>query len=161
MPAGHAGRLVWEPRANTGRDADMPPLPCRADRYYSAEGPGRARRSRCGGFARHTWDDARIARTLAFIQRHSIDDYLSSCLPAAEPVAFRETESLGRHDASARTTRKTDQRKTAKRLQYAPVKNCINLCARCKRNSQRHDHRAYFAAWNLDGTMQGAGASVT
>src|SRR6266496_3521718 len=135
MPAGHAGRLVWEPRANTGRDADMPPLPCRADRYYSAEGPGRARRSRCGGFARHTWDDARIARTLAFIQRHSIDDYLSSCLPAAEPVAFRETESLGRHDASARTTRKTDQRKTAKLFSVILKLRFMNVESDPKRRS--------------------------
>src|SRR4029077_14067759 len=114
MPTGHAGRLFWEPCAHTGRDADMPALSCRADRYYSAQGPGRAGRSRCRRPPWSTRDDAGIARALAFIQRHAADDHLSSRLPAAEPVALRETESLGRHDASARATRKTDQRKTEK-----------------------------------------------
>src|SRR6267378_1684034 len=114
MPAGHAGRRVWEPCAHTGRDADMPSLPYRADRYYSAQGPGRAGRSCSRRPAWCTRDNAGIAWALAFIQRHAADDHLSSRLPAAEPVARRETESLGRHDASARTTRKTDQRKTEK-----------------------------------------------
>src|SRR4029450_11419522 len=114
MPAGHAGRLVWEPCAHTGRDADMPSLSRRADRYYSAEGPGCPGRRRRRRPSWSTRDNAGIARALAFIQRHSVDDHLSSRLPAAEPVALRETESLGRHDASSRATRKTDQRKTAK-----------------------------------------------
>src|SRR2546430_8469977 len=114
MPSEHADRLVREPCANTGRDADLPSLPCRADRYYSAQGPGRPRRSRSRRPSWSTRDNARIARALALIQRHSVDDRLSSRLLAAEPVALRETESLGRHDASARATRKTDQRKTAK-----------------------------------------------
>src|SRR5947208_2858329 len=114
MPPGHAGRLVREPCADTGRDADMPPLSHRADRYYSAQGPGRAGRSRCRRPSWSTRDDAGIARALALIQRHSVDDHLSSRLPAAEPVALRETESLGRHDAGARAARKTNQRKTAK-----------------------------------------------
>src|SRR5205809_2986688 len=62
MPSEHAGRLVREPRANTGRDADMPSLPCRTDRYYSAEGPGRAGRSRGRGSSWSTRDNAGIAR---------------------------------------------------------------------------------------------------
>src|SRR5437868_3426087 len=114
MPSEHSGRLVWEPCAHAGRDADMPSLPCQADRYYSAQGPGRAGRSRG---RRPSWsarDDAGITRALAFIQRHAVDDHLSSRIPVAEPVALRKTKSLGRHDASARATRKTDQRKTAK-----------------------------------------------
>src|SRR5207248_1378538 len=114
MPSEHAGRLVREPCANTGRDADMPSLPSRADRYYSAQGTGRAGRSRSRRPSWRTRDNAGIARALAFIQRHAVDDHLSSRLPAAEPVALRETESLGRHDAGPRATRKTNQRKTAK-----------------------------------------------
>src|SRR4030095_4392931 len=114
MPAGHAGRLVWEPRTDAGRNANVPALPRRTDRHYSAKSAGRAWRGRGGRSARYTRNDARIARALAFIQWHSLDDHLSSCLSVTEPVAFRETESLGRHDASARATRKTNQRKTTK-----------------------------------------------
>src|SRR6266567_2372258 len=117
MPAGHAGRLIWKPCADAGRDADVSPLSRRTDRHYSAESPGRTGHSRSGRFARHTGDNARIAWALAFIQRDAIDDYLSSCLLASEPSAFRETESLGRHAASARATRKAHQRETTKLFQ--------------------------------------------
>src|SRR5437763_117795 len=114
MPSEYAARLLREPCANSGGDADMPALPCRADRYYSAHGAGRAGLSRSRGPSWSARDNAGIARALAFIQRHAVDDHLSSRLPAAEPVALRETESLGRHDAGARAARKTNQRKTAK-----------------------------------------------
>src|SRR4029077_5904493 len=114
MPARHASRFVWKPRTDAGRNADVPAIPPRADRYYSTESFGRAGRSRGRGFAWSTRNNARIARTLAFIPRHAVDDYLSSCLPAAEPVAFGKKESLGGHDASARPTGKTDQRETTK-----------------------------------------------
>src|SRR4030095_2013948 len=119
MPAGHAGRLVWEPRSNAGRNADVPPLSPRTDRYYSAESVDRAGRSRCGGFAWLTRRNARTAWTLAFIQRHTVDDHLSSGLSAAEPGPSRETEGLGRHDASPRASRKANQRETAKLLSVA------------------------------------------
>ena len=114
MPAGHAGRVIWEPRADAGRNADVPALLGRTDRYYSTESAGRAGRGRGRRSARSAGDDARIARTLALIQRHPVDDNVSSSLPAAEPVALRETKSLGRHAASARATRKTNQRKTTR-----------------------------------------------
>src|SRR6266545_1594269 len=113
MPAGHAGRLVWEPRTDTGRNADVPALPPRTDRHHSTQSVGRAGRCRCGRSAWRARDDERIARALALIQRHPVDDYLSSSLPVAEPVPLGETESLGRHAASAGATRKTNQRKTA------------------------------------------------
>src|SRR5437763_14767286 len=128
MPSEHAGRLVREPRANTGRDADMPSLPCRTDRYYTAEGPGRAGRSRGRGSSWRTRDNAGIARALAFIQRHAVDDHLSSRLPAAEPVPLRVTERLGRHAAAHRATRKTNQRKTAKL--------CTVICSAARRTSK-------------------------
>src|ERR1700756_1960707 len=121
MPAGHAGRLIWKPSADAGRNADVPALSPRTDRHYSAEGAGRAGRSRGGRSAWRARDDARIARTLALIQRHPVDDYVSSSLPAAEPVPLRETESLGRHAASARATRKTNQRKTTELFSVALV----------------------------------------
>src|SRR5438874_3315416 len=114
MSTGHAGRLIWKPCAYAGRDADVSSLSRRADRHYSAESPGRAGRSRGRRFARHTRNHAGIARALAFIQRDAVDDYLSSCLLAAEPGAFRETESLGRYAASARAARKAYQRETTK-----------------------------------------------
>src|SRR6184192_2747421 len=114
---GRAGQLLTKIIKAMGfsrEDVYMPSLSHRADRYYSAQGPGRAGRSRGRRPSWCTRDDAGIARALAFIQRHAVDDHLSSRLPAAEPVALRETESLGRYDAGARATRKTDQRKTAK-----------------------------------------------
>src|SRR6185312_1289465 len=121
MPAGHAGRFVWEPRTDPGRNADVPPLLARTDRHYRTESVGRAGRSRGGRSARRTRDDARIARALALIQQHSVNDYVSSSLPAAEPVPLRETESLGRHAASARATRKTNQRKTTELFSVAAI----------------------------------------
>src|SRR5581483_3811039 len=114
MPAGHAARLLWEPRTNAGRNADVPALPHRADRHYSAQSAGRSRCGRCGRPAWRAWGHARIARALAFLQPDAVDDHLSSSVSAAEPVTHREAESLGRHAPSARTTRKTDQRETAK-----------------------------------------------
>ena len=39
----------------------------------------------------------------------------------SEPVPLREAESLGRHDAGARATRKTNQRKTTKLLSVAAL----------------------------------------
>src|SRR5215475_5072458 len=125
MPAGHAARLFWESRTDAGRNANVPALPRRADQRYSAESVSRARRGRRGRSAWRARDDARIARALAFVQWHAVDDYLSSCLPAAEPVAFGETESLGRHDASARATRKTNQRKTTKLFSVAVLYYCV------------------------------------
>src|SRR5437016_12796637 len=134
----------------------MPSLPSRADRYYSAQGTGVAGPSRSKRTCWRTRDNAAIARALAFIQRHAVDDHLSSRLPAAEPVALRETESLGRHDAGPRATRKTNQRKTAKLfsvicsgarrtstdpigdhrppLQLVLIDNRINLALRCAIN---------------------------
>src|SRR5437660_2262604 len=99
----------------------MPTLPPRTDRHYSTESVGRAGRGRGGRSARHTWDNAGIARTLALIQRHPADDYLSSSLPATESVAFRKKESLGRHAASARASRKTNQRETTKLFSVAAL----------------------------------------
>src|SRR5207244_5238155 len=176
MSSEHAGRLVREPCAYAGRDADMPSLPSRADRYYSAQGTGRAGRSRRRRPSWRTRDNAGIARALAFIQRHAVDDHLSSRLPAAEPVALRETESLGRHDAGPRATRRTNQRKTAKLfsiicsgarrtskdpigghrppLQLVLIENRIHLLLRCEMNGQRQNHPAHFAAWNFDRVMQ-------
>src|ERR687888_2469848 len=114
MPSRYAGQLLWKPRADTRRNADVPPLSRRADRHYSTESVGRPRRRRSGGLAWRTRNDARITWTLAFIQRHAVDDHVSSCFPAAEPVAVRETESLGRHAASPGAIGKTNQRKTTK-----------------------------------------------
>ena len=57
---------------------------------------------------------AGIARQMAFIQRNSLDDYLSSGLLASEPGAFRETESLGRYAPSFGATRAADHRATTK-----------------------------------------------
>src|SRR2546430_5215150 len=170
MPSEHAGRLVREPCANTGRDADMPSLPSRADRYYSAQGTGRAGRSRSRRPSWRTRDNAGIARALAFIQRHAVDDHLSSRLPAAEPVALREAESLGRHDAGPRATRKTNQRKTAKLfsvicsgalgaskapigghrppLQLVLIENRIHLLVLCPTEVLRPKKHTPLAAWD-------------
>src|SRR6266487_4412777 len=130
MQTGHAGRLVWKPCTDAGRNADMSPLPHGADRHYSTESVGGAGRSCSRRSAWHTRDDARIARTLAFIQWHAVDDHLSSCIPAAKSIAFRETESLGRHAAGARATRKTDQRKTAKLFSVIRSMNARVLSAK-------------------------------
>src|SRR5215813_217957 len=119
MSARHAVRLFWKSGTDTGGNADVPALPHRTNRHYSAESVGRARRGGSGRFARHARNHARMARTLAFLQRDSVNDYLSSGVPVEEPVAHRETEGLGRHDASARATRKTNQRKTAKLFSVA------------------------------------------
>ena len=119
MPAGHAGRLVWEPRTDAGRNADVPALSPRTDRHYSTESVDRAGRGRCGRSAWRARYDERIARALALIQWHPVNDYLSSGLPASKSVAIREAESLGRHDAGAGPTRKTNQRKTTKLLSVA------------------------------------------
>src|SRR5207302_2891950 len=85
-----------------------------ADRNYSAESDCRSRRGRGGRAARQSRHDAGVAWALEFIQGHTADDYLSSRLSVAKPIALGKTQGLGRHASSPGTTRNADQRETAK-----------------------------------------------
>src|SRR5689334_12620030 len=119
MPAGHAGRLVWESRTHPIGDANLPTISPRTNRGHSAEGYRRARRSSGGRFARYARDNARNARSLDHFRWHTIDDHLSSGVLVAEPVAFRKKKSLGRHAPSPGTSRKINQRKATQLFSLA------------------------------------------
>src|ERR1700720_1652741 len=113
MPAGHAGKLLRESPADPGRNANLSHVFDGADRHHSTESH-RCPRRRSGG--RATWNaraDARIARTLGLVRRDAVSGFLSPGVSLAKPIAVRETQSLGRHDAGIGTPRETNQREAA------------------------------------------------
>src|SRR5205823_4797565 len=114
VPTGHAGRQFWESPAHADRDANVSPLSYGTDRHHSAKGVGRARRGRCRRVARNASDNARIARSLAYLQQHSTDDHVSPRILAAKSSAFGKAQGLGRHASSTGPARTTHQRATAK-----------------------------------------------
>src|SRR5262249_36843394 len=124
VPPGYASRQFWESPADADRDANLSTLSCGTDRHYSARCVGRARRGRRRGLARNASGHARIARSLAYLQQHSFDDYVSPRVLAAKPGAFRKAKGLGRHAPSAGTARATHQRATAKLFSVVTVFNC-------------------------------------
>src|SRR5438477_10770920 len=114
MPSRYAGQFVWQSRADTDRDANLPAVSDRTDRHHPTESDRRPWRGRGGRTSRDARADARIARPLGFIQRHAVDGHVSPRVSVAKPIALGKTKSVGRHDASSGAARETDQREAAK-----------------------------------------------
>ena len=110
---------IWQSGADTGRDANLPPLPGRTDRGHSAESRGRTRRSRGRGLARHARDDARIARTLSQLQSNAAHDHLPPGISAPQSESIGKAQSVGRHAASVGALGEANQRSAAKLFSVA------------------------------------------
>ena len=114
VPAGYAAWQLWQSPAHPHGDADLSAVSRRTDRDYSAN---RLSGAGCSCCRRATWSarhNARTARPLAHLQRHFSNDYVSSCVLAPKPGAFRKTQSLGRHAPSHGTPRVTNHRTATK-----------------------------------------------
>src|SRR6266496_4153850 len=114
---------------------------------------------------------------MAFLQRDAINDYLSPGLLASKSIAFGKKESLGRHVASARATRTTDQRAPAELFfvsrssglqppyflifgnqrrsqKLRATENRINPRPRCQRDGERSDNSTHLAARDFNPAIQ-------
>src|SRR5436190_4509184 len=114
MPSRYAEKRAGEPASHPEGNVDLHWLSDRANRNHSTARGRRSGSDGCGRFTGNTRRDASTAWDMALISRHATHDHVSPIVLAAQPIAGRKTQSLGRHDGGAGKTRAPDQRATAK-----------------------------------------------